>query len=117
MEELESNAVGLLTIEWDMMNKTRFFGLSMVHSISLRMVLYPLTVIKTRLQVFRIFTSTSGLNFSLLLASKNWSRKIQRQVSRGILLFFDFVSFLGTVDAFKSIVRKEGVSGLYKGNY
>lgn len=54
MDEMESTGLPLLTIEWDMMNKTRFFGLSVVHSISLRFFLYPLTVIKTRLQVMNI---------------------------------------------------------------
>ncbi|KAF7493600.1 Solute carrier family 25 member 44 [Sarcoptes scabiei] len=51
MEEIESSGVPLLTIEWDMMNKTKFFGLSAIHSITLRFFLYPLTVIKTRLQL------------------------------------------------------------------
>lgn len=55
MEEIESNGVGLLTIEWEMMDKTRFFGLSLMHTVSLRMLLYPLTVIKTRLQVCLLF--------------------------------------------------------------
>lgn len=30
MEEIESSGVGLLTIEWDMMDKSRFFGLRYV---------------------------------------------------------------------------------------
>ncbi|KOX72317.1 Solute carrier family 25 member 44 [Melipona quadrifasciata] len=41
------------TIEWDMMDKTKFFPLSMLSSFSVRCCLYPLTVIKTRLQVQR----------------------------------------------------------------
>jgi solute carrier family 25 protein 44 len=41
----------MMTIEWDMMDKDRFFMLSVANSIALRSVLYPLTVIKTRLQV------------------------------------------------------------------
>lgn len=39
------------TIEWDMMDKTKFFPLSMLSSFSVRCALYPLTVIKTQLQV------------------------------------------------------------------
>nr|AEE62883.1 unknown [Dendroctonus ponderosae] len=39
------------TIEWDMMDKTKFFPLSMLSSFSVRCALYPLTLIKTRLQV------------------------------------------------------------------
>jgi len=41
------------TIEWDMMDKSKFFPLSMLSSFSIRCVLYPLTVIKTRLQLQR----------------------------------------------------------------
>lgn len=41
----------LKTIEWDMMDKTKFFPLSMLSSFSVRCALFPLTVIKTQLQV------------------------------------------------------------------
>lgn len=41
------------TIEWDMMDKKKFFPLSMLSSFSVRCCLYPLTVIKTRLQLQR----------------------------------------------------------------
>lgn len=43
----------ILTIEWEMMDKSRFFSLSMVNSFALRGLLYPFTVIKTRLQIQR----------------------------------------------------------------
>ncbi|XP_030746433.1 solute carrier family 25 member 44 isoform X2 [Sitophilus oryzae] len=39
------------TIEWHMMDKTKFFPLSMLSSFSVRCALYPLTLIKTRLQI------------------------------------------------------------------
>lgn len=39
------------TIEWDMMEKKRFFPLSMLSSFSVRCCFYPLTLIKTQLQV------------------------------------------------------------------
>lgn len=41
----------LRTIEWDMMDKAKFFPLSMLSSFSVRCALFPLTVIKTQLQV------------------------------------------------------------------
>ncbi|KAK3868094.1 hypothetical protein Pcinc_026485 [Petrolisthes cinctipes] len=41
------------TIEWDMMNKYKFFPLSMLSSFSVRCALYPFTVIKTRIQIQR----------------------------------------------------------------
>lgn len=43
--------VNVKTIEWDMMDKTKFFPLSMLSSFCVRGSLYPLTLIKTRLQV------------------------------------------------------------------
>lgn len=41
----------ILTIEWDMMDKSRFLTFSIINAFSLRCLVYPLTVIKTRLQV------------------------------------------------------------------
>lgn len=41
----------LRTIEWDMMDKRKFFPLSMLSSFTVRCTLFPLTVIKTQLQV------------------------------------------------------------------
>ncbi|XP_014232620.1 solute carrier family 25 member 44 [Trichogramma pretiosum] len=49
------------TIEWDMMDKTKFFPLSMLSSFSVRCCLYPLTVIKTRLQIQRKSHMYSGM--------------------------------------------------------
>jgi len=43
----------LAPIEWEMMDSNRFFSLSIVNSVTLRIFLYPLTVVKTRLQVQR----------------------------------------------------------------
>ncbi len=39
------------TIEWDMMDKRKFFPLSMASSFTVRCFLYPLTLVRTRLQV------------------------------------------------------------------
>lgn len=39
------------TIEWEMMDKSKFFPLSMLSSFTVRCALYPLTLIKTRLQI------------------------------------------------------------------
>lgn len=41
----------LRTIEWNMMDKRKFFPLSMLSSFSVRCCFYPLTLIKTQLQV------------------------------------------------------------------
>ncbi|CAG9768339.1 unnamed protein product [Ceutorhynchus assimilis] len=49
--EVEEDKDFIRTIEWHMMDKTKFFPLSMLSSFSVRCALYPLTLIKTRLQV------------------------------------------------------------------
>lgn len=48
-----SSGAFIKTIEWDMMDKKKFFPLSMLSSFSVRCALFPLTVIKTQLQVRR----------------------------------------------------------------
>lgn len=53
------------TIEWDMMDKTKFFPLSMLSSFSVRCALYPLTLIKTRLQIQKhsvMYTGKRSIN-------------------------------------------------------
>jgi len=41
----------ITTIEWEMLDKNRFYPLSMMSSFTVRCFLYPLTLIRTRLQV------------------------------------------------------------------
>ena len=48
------------TIEWNMMDKYKFFPLSMLSSFSVRCCLYPFTVIKTRLQIQKHSENYSG---------------------------------------------------------
>ncbi|KAL0270283.1 UNVERIFIED_CONTAM: hypothetical protein PYX00_007746 [Menopon gallinae] len=51
MTELDLPHTFIRTIEWEMMDKKKFFPLSMLSSFTVRCCLYPLTVIKTRLQL------------------------------------------------------------------
>lgn len=41
------------TIEWEMLDKKKFFPLSIASSFTIRTTLYPLTLVRTRLQVQR----------------------------------------------------------------
>lgn len=50
----------LRTIEWEMMDKKKFFPMSMLSSFSVRCSLYPLTLIKTRLQIQKHDSMYSG---------------------------------------------------------
>lgn len=54
------------TIEWDMMEKSKFFPLSMLSSFCVRFSVYPLTLIKTRLQVQRHGETYTGERFIVL---------------------------------------------------
>lgn len=52
MEQAETNRYGQIdTIDWQMMDKKRFLVYSLGNVVILRSFLYPLTVIKTNLQV------------------------------------------------------------------
>ena len=48
----------ITTIEWDMLDKRRYYPYSMVSSFTVRCCLYPLTVVRTRLQVGKQLLST-----------------------------------------------------------
>ncbi|XP_044742631.1 solute carrier family 25 member 44 [Chrysoperla carnea] len=48
------------SIEWEMMDKRKFFPLSMLSSFSIRCFLYPLTVVRTRLQLQKNHAFYSG---------------------------------------------------------
>lgn len=61
MEITEDPTRFVRTIEWDMMDKTKFFPLSMLSSFCVRFSLYPLTLIKTRLQVQKHGETYKGL--------------------------------------------------------
>ena len=46
-----TNPHAITVIEWEMLDKKKFFPLSMMSSFTVRCCLYPLTLIRTRLQV------------------------------------------------------------------
>jgi len=46
-----SNESQIQVIEWNMMDKSKFFPLSMVSSFTIRTLMHPLTLVKTKIQV------------------------------------------------------------------
>lgn len=112
------------TIEWDMMDKNKFFPLSMLSSFSIRCCLYPLTVIKTRLQIQRRNHMYTGkwkkpfvfpphqsfpLNFVFFpLLTYSFEKSLSS-------IFSMIPSSPGMIDAYRKIHRTEGFSGLYRG--
>ena len=91
----------LTVIEWEMLDKKKFFPLSMMSSFTVRCFLYPLTLIRTRLQV----------------------KTLKHERVRHIGTFdFSFIQvqhknamYSGTFDAYKKISQTEGIRGLYRG--
>ena len=49
--DIHDAAPFIKTVEWEMLDKRKFFPLSMMSSFTVRCFLYPLTLIRTRLQV------------------------------------------------------------------
>lgn len=78
--EVSSAVPYIRTVEWRMLDKRKFYPYSMLSSFTVRCFLYPLTLIRTRLQM-----------------------QNQNDI------------YKGTYDAYKKIVKHEGVKGLYRG--
>lgn len=54
MDSDRDSATRLMPIEWEMMDRNRFFGFSLANAVALRSIMYPLITIKTRLQVSQL---------------------------------------------------------------
>nr|CAD7394851.1 unnamed protein product [Timema cristinae] len=110
------------TIEWDMMDKSKFFPLSMLSSFSVRCCLYPLTVIKTRLQVQRHDDVYKGGSYSSPMVSLVLTDSSQLTAD-GFEKFPDQIPEFSywicgvesMVDAWTKIYQGEGAAGLYRG--
>ncbi|KAF9806646.1 hypothetical protein SFRURICE_011712 [Spodoptera frugiperda] len=61
----------ITTIEWSMMDKTKFFPLYTLSSFTVRCALYPLTLIKTQIQVQRKKEAYSGVADAISKIYKN----------------------------------------------
>ena len=69
--ELEVDNVNLQVIEFEMMDKRKYYPLTMLSSFSIRGVLYPFTLIKTRLQIQRGSEIYKGTFDAFFKISKN----------------------------------------------
>lgn len=99
---------------WGDLDKVKFFGFGTALFSGITGMLFPLSVLKTRLQVSlrtsgSIIARSSCLN--VLLSNRKGRQWKDDQVQQGQNLRL----YNGMGDAFVKIVRKEGVSALYSG--
>ncbi|GFY45272.1 solute carrier family 25 member 44 [Trichonephila inaurata madagascariensis] len=112
----------IFTIEWEMMDKTRFFSLSMVNSFALRGLLYPFTVIKTRLQIQKQNALYNGTFDAFLKIMKYegfcglyrgfWVNSIQIASGIGYIITYEKVRHLLTIYA---DIKDSKIKGLIGG--
>ncbi|GBP39247.1 Solute carrier family 25 member 44 [Eumeta japonica] len=78
----------ITTIEWSMMDKSKFYPLSMLSSFAVRCALYPLTLVKTQIQIQRKKEAYSGV---LDAISKIYKAEGVSGLYRGFWLSSSFV--------------------------
>ncbi|RWS30295.1 solute carrier family 25 member 44-like protein [Leptotrombidium deliense] len=101
MINMDQQGPSLTTIEWSMMDKHRFVALSVVNSLTLRSFLYPLTVIKTRLQVQKQNSVYRG-TFDAFIKIVN--REGVRGLYKGYLInMMQVVSSIGYITTYEKI--------------
>ncbi|CAA9999762.1 unnamed protein product [Nesidiocoris tenuis] len=101
----------LRTIEWEMMDKKKFFPMSMLSSFSVRCSLYPLTLIKTRLQIQKHDSMYSGL---LDAGSKIYRTEGLAGLYRGFWVssvqIVSGVGYIATYESTRHLVKQYEVS-------
>ena len=96
------------TVEWDMLDKSKFFPYSMASSFTVRCFLYPLTLIRTRLQVQRGNDVYSGTYDAFRKILKN-------EGAKGLYRGF-FVSVFQVVSGTFYVSTYEGVRHVLEGH-
>jgi solute carrier family 25, member 44 len=101
----------LKTIEWDMMNKQKFFPLSMLSQFSVRCALFPLTVIKTQLQIqCRNDVYKGMIDAGLKIYKLEGMKGLYRGFWISSVQIFSGVFYISTYEAVRHIVGQHGGS-------
>lgn len=99
----------LKTIEWDMMDKQKFFPLSMLSSFTVRCALYPLTVIKTQLQVqFRNDVYSGMVDAAVKIYSKEGSAGLYRGFWISSVQIVSGVFYISTYEGVRHFLQQHG---------
>lgn len=108
--ELEVDNVNLQVIEFEMMDKRKYYPLTMLSSFSIRGVLYPFTLIKTRLQIQRGTEIYKGTFDAFFKISKNeGSSGLYRGFWVNCLQLIPTVSYISTYEATRQFLKENTV--------
>jgi len=98
------------TVEWEMLDKSKFFPMSMASSFTIRCFLYPLTLIRTRLQVQ---TGNSVYSGTYDAGRKIFHSEGFKGLYRGFFVSaFQVVSgvcYVSTYESVRHILDKQGI--------
>lgn len=97
------------TIEWDMMDKERFFPLSMLSSFSVRCCFYPLTLIKTQLQVqFKNDVYTGLYDAAYKIYKTEGARGLYKGFWISSVQIFSGVFYISTYEGVRHLLAQYG---------
>lgn len=97
------------TIEWDMMNKRKFFPLSMLSSFSVRCCFYPLTLIKTQLQVqFKNDVYAGMFDCARTIYKSEGSRGLYKGFWISSMQIFSGVFYISTYEGVRHLLTQYG---------
>lgn len=107
--ELDSGQF-IRTIEWDMMDKQKFFPLSMLSSFATRSCFYPLTLIKTQLQVqFKSDVYTGMFDAGTKIFKAEGAAGLYRGFWISSVQIFSGVFYISTYEGVRHLLNQHGV--------
>lgn len=103
------------TIEWDMMDKAKFFPLSMLSSFTIRCCFYPLTLIKTQLQVqFKNDVYTGMLDAGNKIYRAEGAAGLYRGFWISSVQIFSGVFYISTYEGVRHVLGQYGAGAQTK---
>lgn len=98
------------TIEWDMMDKKKLFPLSMLSSFSVRCCFYPLTLIKTQLQVqFKSNIYSGMFDAGYKIYKSEGGRGLYKGFWISSVQIFSGVFYISTYEGVRHLLNQYGV--------
>ncbi|XP_022671582.1 solute carrier family 25 member 44-like isoform X1 [Varroa jacobsoni] len=108
MEPLE--APELLTIEWEMMDKSRFISFTTINSLALRSLVYPFTVVKTRLQVQSAYNYTGTCDALRQIVRYEGFRTLYKGFMINSMSSVSSMAYIITYEKIRDCLSRRGVT-------